>query len=118
MSNSHNNRRNFIKNSLIAAAGVSAYSLLSSCSSFDDYLFDDRYSFDDEVMIVGGGISGLYLAYKLRTKGTEFRLFEGSNTFGGRIKSNTGIDYGASLIGNNNVLALELLKYLNLESKA
>ncbi|MEQ1723922.1 MAG: FAD-dependent oxidoreductase, partial [Pseudobdellovibrio sp.] len=35
-----------------------------------------------------------------------------------RDRSNTGIDYGASLIGNNNVLALELLKYLNLESKA
>jgi hypothetical protein len=118
MSNSNNNRRNFIKNTLIAAAAASASSLLSSCSSFDSYLFDDRYSFDDEVMIVGGGISGLYLAYMLRLKGTEFRLFEGSNSFGGRIKSSSGIDYGASLIGTDSVLALELLKYLNLESKA
>jgi hypothetical protein len=118
MSKSYYNRRNFIKNWLTATASVSAYSLLSSCSSFDDYLFEDRNSFNDEVIIVGGGVSGLYLGYKLRTKATEFRLFEGSNTFGGRIKSNSGIDYGASLIGNDNVLAGELLKYLSIETKA
>lgn len=117
MSNTQSNRRKFIQNALLGAAGVSAYSLLSSCSSFDDYLFEDRYSFQDEVMIIGGGISGLYLAYKLRTKGTEFRLFEGSNVFGGRIKSNTGIDYGASVLSSKNVLANDLVKYLKLETK-
>lgn len=118
MSNSQRNRRNFIKNALLGAAGISSYSLLSSCSSFDDYLFEDRYSFQDEVMIIGGGISGLYLAYKLRTKGTEFRLFEGGHVFGGRIKSNTGIDYGASVLSTRDTLANELVKTLNLETKS
>lgn len=117
MSNSQRNRRNFIKSALIGAAGISSYSMLSSCSSFDDYLFEDRYSFQDEVMIIGGGISGLYLAYKLRSKGTEFRLFEGSNVFGGRIKSNTGIDYGASVLSSQNILSNDLVKYLKLETK-
>lgn len=68
-------------------------------------------------MIIGGGLSGLYLAHKLRIKGIEFRLFEGGNVFGGRIKSNTGIDYGASVLSAQDVLANELVKYLNLETK-
>lgn len=106
------NRRKFLKNTLVGAAGLSSLSLLSACSSFEDYLFDDRYSFKEEVMIVGGGISGLYLAYKLRNNKTEFRLFEGANSFGGRIKSFAGSDYGASLLSVNDIHARQLVKEL------
>ncbi|MEK6628712.1 MAG: FAD/NAD(P)-binding protein [Bdellovibrionota bacterium] len=113
-------RRSFIKsalkNSLIGAAGLATLSTFSSCSSFDDYLFDDRYSFDDEVLIIGGGVSGLYLAHMLRNSKTEFRLFEGSNNLGGRIKSFAGTDYGASLLSNNDILAKKLVKSLSLET--
>ena len=103
---------------MISGAGLSTIPLLSSCSTFDDYLFEDRYSFTDEVMIIGGGISGLYLAYKLRSSKTEFRLFEGSNSFGGRIKSNAGVDFGASLLTTNDTLAKNLAKELLLETKS
>lgn len=111
------NRRHFLKNTLIGAAGFSSYVLLSSCSTFDDYLFEDRYNFKDEVIIIGGGISGLYLAYKLRNSKTEFRLFEGSNSFGGRIKSFSGSDYGASLLSINDMHAKKLVQDLSLQTK-
>ncbi len=110
------NRRNFLKHTLLGTAGLASYSLLSACSSFDEFLFDDRFTFRDEVMIIGGGIAGLYLAYKLRSSKTEFRLFEGSNFFGGRIKSHSGLDYGASLLSVNNTLAKQLLQELSLQT--
>ncbi len=111
------NRRKFLKEALGTAAGVSTLSLLSACSSFDAYLFEDRYEFKDEVMIVGGGISGLYLAHKLRTIKTEFRLFEGSNSFGGRINSYGSADYGASLLSVNDKKVRLLIQELSLQTK-
>lgn len=112
------NRRKFLRDIALGAAGFSAMGLLSSCSSFDNYLFEDRYNFNDEVMIIGGGISGLYLAHKLRFNKTEFRLFEGSNYFGGRIRSNGGADYGASIFSVNDKSLKLLLQDLSLEAKA
>ncbi len=117
MDNIKKKRRGFLKDSLTVAAGLSAYSLLSSCTSFDEYLFEDRFAFNDEVMIIGGGISGLYLAHKLRSYKTEFRLFEGSATFGGRIRSAGGVDYGASLLSVKDVLANKLVTDLGLPKK-
>lgn len=114
--NIKSNRRKFLQRSLWGAAGISAYSLLSACASFDDYLFDDRTEFGDEVAIIGGGLAGLYTGYKLRTSKTGFRLFEGSAAFGGRIKSSNGIDYGASLISSTDKNVLQLVRDLNLET--
>lgn len=112
------NRRKFLRDIAMGTAGVSALGLLGSCSSFDNYLFEDRYDFNEEVMIIGGGISGLYLAHKLRFNKTEFRLFEGSNSFGGRIRSNGGVDYGASLLSVNDKNLRLLLQDLSVEAKA
>lgn|GEM_PF-6354459 len=116
-----NSRRKFIedvlKNTLLGTTGLASYALLSSCSSFDNYFFDDRYSLDDEVIIIGGGISGLFLAYKLRNKKTNFRLFEASNYFGGRIKSQDGMDYGASCLAYKDKIAQQLIKDLSLQTK-
>lgn len=112
------NRRNFLKTSAVGIAGIYAGTALSGCSSFDEYLFDDRSEFEDEVMIVGGGIAGLYLAHRLRNLKTEFRLFEGAATFGGRIKSVGGVDYGASLISTQDSLLKALVKELRLETKS
>lgn len=112
-----NSRRKFIKNTVAGVAAASAYSLLSACSTFDDYLFEDRNEFSDEVIIVGGGIAGIYLAQKLRSNKTEFRLFEASDAFGGRIKSVNGIDYGASLLSKHDKLAAELVESLGLTKK-
>ena len=107
-------RRQFIKSSLVGAAGLGAASLFSGCASLDDYLFDDKNVLDDEVVIIGGGISGLYVAQLLRAKLIEFRLYEASPSFGGRIKSAEGKDFGANLLSNNDKLASQLVDELKL----
>ena len=40
---------------------------------------------DIPVVIVGGGLSGLYAAFLLEQKGIAYRLLEARDTFGGRI---------------------------------
>lgn len=108
-------RRHFLKNTIAGAAGIAAASALASCSSFDDYLFEDNFSFNDEVLIVGGGIAGLYLAYKLRNSHSEFRLFEAGNVFGGRIKSSGNVDFGASVLSVNDKLSGQLVNDFKLQ---
>lgn len=113
--NTRKNRRTFLKYSAVMTA---ATGLLSSCASFDDYLFDDKNNLDEEVVIVGGGIAGLFLAKQLRAKQTEFRLYDAGNYLGGRIKSFSGRDYGASVLSKSDVLANQLVDELKLPKLA
>ncbi len=48
-----------------------------------------------KVAIVGGGLAGVYAAYRLDHAGIDFDLFEARNRLGGRIHSTeTGLDLG------------------------
>lgn len=107
--NKPKNRRTFITQSVTALGGMTALSLLSACSSFDDYFFDDTGDLDQEVVIIGGGIAGLYFAHLLRQKRLDFRLYEAGNTLGGRIRSFQGQDYGASLLKKSDVIVNKLV---------
>jgi hypothetical protein len=107
-------RRQFIKSSLAGAATLGAMGLFSGCASLDDYLFDDKNVLDDEVVIIGGGITGLYVAQLLRAKLIEFRLYEANSSFGGRIKSADNKDFGANLLSNSDKLATQLVTDLKL----
>jgi len=42
---------------------------------------------DTNVLIIGGGISGLHTAYQLQKQGTSFMLIEARDRLGGRILS-------------------------------
>ena len=44
-----------------------------------------NYNYD--IVIIGGGISGLFLAYKLLSTDLKVLLLEGNKHFGGRIKT-------------------------------
>jgi len=80
-----------------------------------------------EMIIIGGGISGLYLLYKyiskFPNKKKDVCLFEKTNRFGGRIKTfHTQIQHmeyqmeeGAGRFNQNHTLLLQLLKELHLE---
>ncbi len=109
-------RRDFLKTSLRSIGGLGVLSLGASCSTFDEFIFDKRHFSDDEVVIVGGGISGLYLAHKLRQMKTGYRIFEGSNYLGGRIRSNDGLDFGASLFSHTDTTLKKLVKEFNLST--
>lgn len=111
---SERTRRDFLKKSLLGFSGMAAFSALSACSTLDEYIFEDQFDLKDQVMIVGGGMSGLYLAYKLRQTRTEFRLLEGSDYFGGRVRSAQGLDYGASVFDKSDVQLQQLVKEFNL----
>jgi protoporphyrinogen oxidase len=75
------------------------------------------------VAIIGGGISGLYLSYKLLQKGIKVHLFEQSSRLGGRIHTEyreDGIlyDTGAGRFNVSHTSLLKLLRHLGLADKA
>lgn len=109
-------RRDFLKSSLLGLAGLSTASSLIGCSSFNEYVFEDQFDLKDQLMIVGGGISGLYLAYKLRQSRSEYRLLEGSAYLGGRIRSFQGLDFGASVFERADLHMEALIKEFNLSA--
>ena len=50
-------------------------------------MFFSNYEYD--IIIIGGGIAGLFTAYKLRDTGLRIILLESSNRLGGRIHTVT-----------------------------
>jgi len=94
-------RRNFIKST--GVAGLAGCLGLPSCTS----------SHDAQFIILGGGISGLYLAYLLEKEGKEYILLEGSHRLGGRLYTHTELqnrEVGGRGIGDK---YLELMKIVN-----
>lgn len=108
------NRRKFLQQSgLISLGGLLAPSLLySSCRR--EVLFED-IQFSGKVLIIGGGVAGLYAGYLLKSKGIDFTILEASSSVGGRMGKHSGfadydIDTGAQwLHGENNILG-DLIK--------
>ena len=80
---------------------------------------------DYDVVIVGGGISGIYLMHQLlQKKNIRVLLLESSERFGGRVHTHyekiDGKDYvvdlGAGRLGFHHTHIMELIKKLNLEN--
>ena len=107
-------RRDFLKAGLVGLSAMTALSALSGCSTLDEYVFEDQFDLKDQVLIVGGGVSGLYLAYKLRQIRSEYRLLEGSSYLGGRVRSYQGLDFGASLFQHSDERVSALVKEFSL----
>ena len=98
-------RRKFIQNSLIAGTtlGVAPF----AC----------KQKKDAEIIILGGGYSGLYLAYLLEKAGKEYILLEGSDRLGGRMFTHPtlGRDVGGRGIGDRYDETMKLVEALNVE---
>lgn len=75
----------------------------------------------DPIVIVGGGISGLTLAYELTRAQVPFELFEGSERFGGNIRTERVgeflFDVGPDSFLRTRPEALELCRALGLEDE-
>jgi monoamine oxidase len=72
------------------------------------------------IIIVGGGLSGLTLAYLLQEKGHQPIVLEASGRFGGRIQTQKGVlstplELGATWCSDTHKALLNLLKALNLD---
>ena len=76
-----------------------------------------------DIVIIGGGISGLFLAYNLiqSRKYNDILLLESSSELGGRIRTEQidgyPIEMGGARFSDNHVYLLSLLRELGLEDK-
>ena len=61
--NNKKNRRDFLKYSALGLAGVTTASVLSSCASFDDYLFDDKNNLTNVTVHTCDYQADVYLSY-------------------------------------------------------
>lgn len=75
------------------------------------------------MIIIGGGIAGLYMAYKYHQKypNEEVTILEKNNYIGGRVytynKYNINYEAGAGRFASSHKLLLKLLKEFNLDDK-
>ena len=63
----------------------------------------------EQIVIIGGGLSGLTLAYLLEQKNYEITLIEASPRLGGRIQTvignlGTPLELGATWFSNESIL--------------
>tara|TARA_B110001454_G_scaffold219202_1_gene252023 strand:- start:113938 stop:115374 length:1437 start_codon:yes stop_codon:yes gene_type:complete len=114
------NRRKFLKNSVNSAKALGLLSV-TGCAALDRYFEIEKSDYSKEVLIFGGGVSGLSAAYFLKRNGVPYRVFEGSSRMGGRILSQrfpapvTSIDLGARYVDSMDQDAIELIKEMNVD---
>ncbi len=95
-------RRNFIKSGAITGLGLST--LPFACTQ----------KLDTEILILGGGMAGLNLAYQLGKVGKDCIILEGSHRLGGRLFSHPTLkrDVGGRGIGDKYVEVMKLVEEL------
>ncbi|WP_350291556.1 NAD(P)/FAD-dependent oxidoreductase [uncultured Croceitalea sp.] len=101
-------RRIFIQKS--GAAGLALSVMPIACT-------EPAPKLDAEVLILGGGLSGLYLAYLLDKAGKDYLVLEGSNRIGGRMfsREDIGREVGGRGIGDKYTEVMKLVKEFNTE---
>ncbi len=73
---------------------------------------------DKKILIIGGGISGLFLGYRLKNEGFSIKVLEANNRIGGRIFTKkiheTKVELGATWLWRYNEELLKLSRELNI----
>ena len=73
---------------------------------------------EKEVLIIGAGLSGLTIAYRLERAGVSYKLIEGRDRVGGRIQtvktsSGSTIEMGATWFSDKHQHLMQLIEELN-----
>ena len=75
-------------------------------------------NYDYDIVIIGGGISGVFLAYKLLATDIKVILFEGDKNLGGRIetyeKNDSSFEAGAARFHSSHGKLISLIHDLDL----
>ncbi len=98
-------RRIFIRNGALASVALGTLPL--GCSP----------KLDTDILILGGGMAGLKLAYELEQAGRDYIILEGSPRMGGRLFSHPtlGRDVGGRGIGDRYDEVMKVVKALDVE---
>lgn len=71
-----------------------------------------------KILIIGAGLSGIYLAYRLKKEGYSIKILEANDRIGGRIYSKkvnqTKVELGATWLWKYNPELIKLCKELNI----
>lgn len=112
------NRRNFLERGITSFLTLNiATSAMSSCTTFDEYLIEDQFDFDQDVIIIGCGLPALYAAYELKKNKIPFKLFGPDFRFGSELLTIDNAEWGYFKFEKNDVILMNLVKELNLEIK-
>lgn len=72
----------------------------------------------NKIIIIGAGLTGLYLGYLLKMSNIDFEIYDKSNRPGGKLKSinlfNANLECGMDYIESNNLKIIELINKLNI----
>jgi monoamine oxidase len=74
-------RKEFLKACGMLGIGLPLMNTISSC--------DAPLNPGDKVLIIGAGAAGMSAGYLLNKQGVDFEILEASDTYGGRMKTNT-----------------------------
>lgn len=101
-------RRRFIQKTGAAGLALSVFPI--ACS-------EPAPKLDAEILILGGGLSGLCLARLLDKAGKDYLVLEGSERIGGRMfsRDDLGRDVGGRGIGDKYIEVMKLITELNTE---
>ncbi len=96
-------RREFLQHSILAGTAMATMPVACSCKM------------DAEFLILGAGLSGLYMAYLLQQAGKDYMILEGSDRIGGRMYYHPKIkqDVGGRGIGDKYKEVMSLVKALD-----
>lgn len=111
-------RRSFLRTSAMAAAVVSAPSLITSCTKPGNLPVSRK----PRVAVVGAGIAGLHAAHLLNKQGIDVQVYEASTRTGGRIFTvnnvlapNAVTELGGEYIDTIHADMMNLINEFNLE---
>lgn len=117
---SFGSRRDFLKSASLLTSAAVLSGATSGCVSLRRWMRGESIDERGKVVILGAGLSGLSAAYELKKNKIPYRVFEGSDRLGGRVRTVRALnvsqqvaDLGGERIESDHDAILNLAKELS-----